>query len=239
MLKAVGYLRVSGTAQVEGDGFPRQREAIGKYAAANGYEIVKWWEDKGVSGAVEGVDRPVWYMGLLEAKEAGHVIIIETLDRLARDLVLQEFIIRDLSQAKVSLLSVAEPNLGSDEPARATTRQIFGSVAQYDKAMLVSKLKVARQRKKEQEGRCEGQKPYGSLPGEQETHAKILQMARAGFGYSAIARALNQMGIPPRSNSPRGWFPTTVSGILSLARGEKGGERTVVPRKRRKVVAEA
>jgi hypothetical protein len=30
--KAVSYLRVSGKAQIEGDGFPRQRETIARYA---------------------------------------------------------------------------------------------------------------------------------------------------------------------------------------------------------------
>ena len=37
--KAFGYLRVSGKSQIDGDGFPRQRENILKYAAANGVEI--------------------------------------------------------------------------------------------------------------------------------------------------------------------------------------------------------
>lgn len=32
MIKAYGYLRVSGTGQVEGDGFDRQRELIIRFA---------------------------------------------------------------------------------------------------------------------------------------------------------------------------------------------------------------
>jgi len=57
-IKALGYLRVSGKAQIEGDGFTRQREAISRFAAANGYVVVDWFEDGGVSGATELDDRP-------------------------------------------------------------------------------------------------------------------------------------------------------------------------------------
>jgi hypothetical protein len=43
---------------------------------------------------------------------------------------------------------------------------VLGAVAQFEKAVIVSKLKAARQRKKRATGRCEGRKPYGSRPGE-------------------------------------------------------------------------
>lgn len=39
MMKAFGYLRVSGKGQVPGDGFPRQKVAIKAYADAQGIKI--------------------------------------------------------------------------------------------------------------------------------------------------------------------------------------------------------
>jgi hypothetical protein len=40
-------------------------------------------------------------------------------------------------------------------------------VAQFEKAVIVSKLKAARVRKRRATGRCEGRKPYyGTRPGE-------------------------------------------------------------------------
>jgi DNA invertase Pin-like site-specific DNA recombinase len=41
---AVGYLRVSGKGQLlnDADGFPRQREAIERYAAANGLHVTRF-----------------------------------------------------------------------------------------------------------------------------------------------------------------------------------------------------
>jgi DNA invertase Pin-like site-specific DNA recombinase len=50
MTKALSYLRVSGKGQVEGDGFPRQREAIARYAKTAGVEVVEEFRDEGVSG---------------------------------------------------------------------------------------------------------------------------------------------------------------------------------------------
>ncbi len=38
--KAVSYLRVSGKGQVDGDGFPRQRETIARYAERR---ASSWW----------------------------------------------------------------------------------------------------------------------------------------------------------------------------------------------------
>jgi hypothetical protein len=36
---ALAYLRVSGRGQVDGDGFPRQLDAIARYARAHGVEL--------------------------------------------------------------------------------------------------------------------------------------------------------------------------------------------------------
>ena len=48
-MKAFSYLRVSGKGQVLGDGFPRQREAIEKYAKASGISIEEEFRDEGIN----------------------------------------------------------------------------------------------------------------------------------------------------------------------------------------------
>jgi hypothetical protein len=52
---------------------------------------------------------------------------------------------------------------------------IFGAISEYEKAMLVLKLRGARNLAKAKSGRCEGAKPYGTFPGE----AEILERMRA------------------------------------------------------------
>jgi DNA invertase Pin-like site-specific DNA recombinase len=58
MKKAYAYLRVSGRGQVGGDGFTRQRLAIKEYAAKHGIKTVQVFEEKGVTGTADLVDRP-------------------------------------------------------------------------------------------------------------------------------------------------------------------------------------
>src|ERR1035437_6663117 len=87
---AFAYLRVSGKGQIKGDGFPRQRAAIRKYAADHNLRIARVFEEKGVAGAMDNMDRPAWAAMMTALHSNGvRTVIIEKLDRLARDLMVQ------------------------------------------------------------------------------------------------------------------------------------------------------
>ena len=60
----------------------------------------------------------------------------------------------------VSVLSATDGDLLEDDPTRKLVRQVLGAIAEYDKTMLVLKLKAARDRKKAKAGKCEGRKSY-------------------------------------------------------------------------------
>src|ERR1017187_7796182 len=168
MTKAFAYLRVSGKGQVKGDGFPRQLQAIKTYSADHDIKIVQIFREEGVAGTRESMDRPAW-SAMITALLANGVrtIIIEKLDRLARDLMVQEATIADLQKSGFTLTSVAEPDLMASDPTRILMRQMMGAVAQYDKSQIVLKLRGARMRKRATGGRCEGRKPYGFFDGEE------------------------------------------------------------------------
>jgi DNA invertase Pin-like site-specific DNA recombinase len=57
-----GYIRVSGRSQAgEGrDGLPRQRDAIKRHAVAHRLTLARVFEEKGVPGDTESLDRPAW-----------------------------------------------------------------------------------------------------------------------------------------------------------------------------------
>lgn len=167
MTKVNAYLRVSGKGQVQGDGFTRQLKAIREYAVAHDFKIVSIYREEAVSGTKESADRPAW-SELMTALHANgvRVVIIEKLDRLARDLMVQETIIADLRKHGFELVSVAEPDRMANDPTRILVRQMMGAVAQYEKSQIVLKLRGARVRKRAKEGRCEGRKPYGYYEGE-------------------------------------------------------------------------
>jgi DNA invertase Pin-like site-specific DNA recombinase len=212
--KAFAYLRVSGKGQIDGDGFPRQLKAIKEYAAANQIKIVRVFQEEGVSGTVEGMDRPTWaeMVGMILANGV-KTILVESLGRLARELFIQEYILRDMKKRGITLVSVTEPDLGSTDPTREMLRQILGAVHQYEKNMIVLKLRVARQRMKVKEGRCEGAKPYGDQPGEQAVIERMKALRATGLGFDKIAAELNREGLKPRRGER--WHGLTVNRVLT------------------------
>src|ERR1700688_4284430 len=194
--KAFGYLRVSGKSQIDGDGFPRQRENILKYAAANGVEIVQWFTEEGVSGTL--AERPALSEMMIALMSNGvRLVVVEKLDRIARDQMVQETIIQSLMKQGFELVSAApgEENLCGNDPGRKLMRTIMGAIAEYDKQMIVLKLRAARQRKRARLGRCEARKPYGqdkaAGAAEQAIVARIVALRGAGGNYEAICRQLN------------------------------------------------
>jgi DNA invertase Pin-like site-specific DNA recombinase len=115
----------------------------------------------------------------------------------------------------VTLVSVAEPDLDSD-PARVLFQQIMGAIAQYDRTMIVMKLRAARKRMKQTTGRCEGRKPYGCRPGEAETLERVRTLRATGQTWDSIAATLNTESVPTRVLGRR-WFGSTVAKILRRA----------------------
>ena len=195
---------------MDGDGFDRQRDAILQHAAANGMEVVRFFEERGVPGKTEWEDRPAW-VEMIAALNGINTVVVEKLDRLARDLFIQEYILRDLKKRKVTLLSVHDENIDDSTPERILVRQIMGSLAQYEKNWTVIKLMAARRRIRSAGARCEGRKPYGSKPGESEVLERIVRMS-GSLNAAEIARALNADGIPPRSGTQ--WWAKVVGRIL-------------------------
>src|SRR6185437_10241470 len=119
----------------------------------------------------------------------------------------------DLRKHEFEIISVAEPDLCSDDPSRKLVRQVFGAIAEYERAMIVLKLRAARERMRKRQGRCEGRKPFGTRPGEQEVLDRMLALKAEGSNFSEIANALNADQVPTRANGL--WYPATVSRILS------------------------
>jgi DNA invertase Pin-like site-specific DNA recombinase len=216
MTKAFAYLRVSGKGQVDGDGFPRQAAAIKSYAKDHDIRIVKTFREEGVTGSKETMDRPAW-VDMMSALHGNGVktILIEKLDRLARDLMVQEACIADLRKNGFTLVSVMEPDLMATDATRVLMRQLLGAVAQYEKTQIVIKLRAARTRIKAQEGRCEGRKPFGFYEGEQAAIERMTALQTSGMSVRAIAAKLKAEGVPTRTG--RQWRDAVVGRILKYA----------------------
>lgn len=202
---AFGYLRVSGKGQLDGDGFARQEQAIHAYAKAHGIKLERIFREQGVSGTVEV--RPALAEMMVSLEQNGHgikLVLIEKLDRLARDIMVQEAIIHDFRKGGFSLVSALEgEDMADDDPSRTLIRQVFGAIAAYDKTMTVAKLRAARERKRVATGSCEGRKSFTkeTLPEAVRTalvEARRLRKVNPGQrrpSFAEVAQVLNGMGL--------------------------------------------
>ncbi len=100
----------------------------------------------------------------------------------------------------------------SNEPTRVLLRQMMGAFSQYEKSMIVRKLRGARQRAKAKQGRCEGEKPYGTLSGESETVARMQTLRVGGLSYQKVAAALDDAGVKPRYGER--WNAIVINRVL-------------------------
>jgi DNA invertase Pin-like site-specific DNA recombinase len=215
-----GYVRVSGKAQVDKDGPVRQRTAIMNFTRSGfpGEGLPKFFSDLGVSGTIEGADRPGFIEMLVEAKP-GDVIVVENLDRLARDLVVQELIIRELRDRELQLFSADQGFVDlvagglQEDPTRTLIRQIFGAIAQFAKSSLVIKLRVARQRKKQLTGRCEGKPKYGQTKGEMILLDLVKKLTESGIKARGIAALFNEQKIQKRQGT-KPWHPSEIENLI-------------------------
>lgn len=208
-MNVYSYIRVSGKSQLDGDGPERQRLATAKFCIEHKLSDRGEFFERAVSGTVEGVDRPQFAEMLSyidsRANSADEVkaVVVERMDRLARDLMVSEFLLAELRKRGVQVFSVDQGQLidmASDggDPTRILIRQIMGALAQWEKSQLVKKMRAAKDRIKATGQRCEGMKPYGSRPGETQIMQFIKSMASQKLPAKQIATCLNDGGFKNR-----------------------------------------
>jgi len=220
--KAVSYLRVSGKGQIDGDGFDRQRDSITKFAKRQRLEVVGEYSDGGVSGTTDLDNRP-GLAALIDRIESNgvRVVLVENASRLARDLMVQEIILEQLRKLGVLVIEADGGNdltVASSDPTATLIRQVLGAVAQFEKSVLVLKLRAARQRLRSKAGKCEGRKAFGELAGESEIVERIKQLRRKPvkgerLSFQAIADQLNADDIPTRQGGI--WRASTIQNVCS------------------------
>ncbi len=220
---AFSYLRVSGKGQIDGDGFPRQQETINKYAKANRFEVIQEFRDKGVTGSKEALDRPGLTDLFVALKANGvRVVIVENATRVARDLMVSEIILAEFRKLGVKVISAdggVDLTLGNDDPTGKLVRQILAAVSEWEKCLIVQKLRASRLRMRRSGQRCEGRKPYGETPEERIVVEKMKTWRKERKSFAEIAAALNAEGVPPRSGGGSKWHTTQVQRVLKRLSG--------------------
>jgi DNA invertase Pin-like site-specific DNA recombinase len=93
---------------------------------------------------------------MMEALHSNGVrlVLVESLGRLARDLMVQETILHDLKRNDFDLISVAEPDLCSDDPPSQVRAALVHRFV---------RLETAAELQRDADGRMEGSRFAGSL----------------------------------------------------------------------------
>lgn len=235
VVKVFTYIRVSSAGQISGDGPERQRDEISKFCTAHELKFTGEFRELGVSGTVEGIDRPELselfkYVDVRAGSDqAVGAVVVERLDRLARDLMVSELILSEFRQRGIKVFSTDQGALidmasDSGDPTRTLIRQIMGALAQWEKTMLVKKLRAARERIRAKTGRCEGPKRYGQTQPEKNLIATILNLHSLEMSLPKLAKLLNEQGIFNRRGRP--WEKSTLSKFITRHRKNLCAEPT-------------
>jgi DNA invertase Pin-like site-specific DNA recombinase len=226
-MPVIGYVRVSTDRQAEeGGGLDVQRQAIRAWARSEGHRLVAIAADEGVSGTLAdrvGLGEALAAIGAGEARG----LVVARLDRLARDLVVQEQVLAHIwgLGASVSSCAPGEDAYLADDPAdpsRRLVRHLLGAVADYERSIITLRLMAGRRRKVERGGFAGGTPPYGRRAEDRElvadvdegaALARIRQLADQGASLRSIAAVLTAEGHRPRRGGR--WHPEVLRRIVA------------------------
>lgn len=220
MVTHIAYYRVSTDRQGRsGLGLDAQRSAVSSYieGVPDAELLAEFTEIE--SGKKS--DRPELARALALCKKHNARLIIAKLDRLARNV----FFIAGLMESKVEFVACDMPY------ANRFTLHIMAAVAEHEREMIARRTADALAEKKKQGVRLGNPRPAESLArgratmqvqrsarlaSIQPTIEKIASLHRQGLSCRAIARELNEQGIP----SPAGklWHGVTVKRMVALDR---------------------
>jgi site-specific DNA recombinase len=223
------YARVSSDRQKEDHTIASQTVALLELAKSNGYLVPAEWvfQDEGYSGA--SLVRP-GLEALRDLAAQGQIttVLIYSPDRLSRKYAYQVLLTEELSRCGVAIVFLKAPTGGSPEDQLVV--QFQGMIAEYERAQIAERSRRGK-RHKAREGVVNvlGGAPYGyRYVKKTDTSAAYYQVIESEAGVvrlvfqmytkehlniRAIARSLNERGIPTRTGKTR-WERSTVWGLL-------------------------
>lgn len=190
--------------------------------------MVQWRIDDGVSGS-NGLDTreslPLALGDLQDGTAAGMAVF--KLDRLARDLIVQETLIAEVRKIGGELFTTAAGESAyladdPDDPSRKLIRQVLGAVNEYERSMIVLRMKSGRKIKAAKGGYAGyGSPAFGKRAIDKElvtdereaaVAARMQELRADGESYRQIADQLNTEGLAPKRGGV--WHSMTVSRVL-------------------------
>jgi len=216
------YCRVSTDEQArEGVSLDEQQERLKAYCRAMGWDVQPIvFIDDGYSA--KSIDRPQLNK-LIEGVKNGEIskVMVTKLDRMSRRLLDLLTLIEMFQEYDVPFISISE-SFDTNTPSGRLTLQVLGAVAEFERERIRERvfenmLHAAKQ------GKWLTQSPYGYRLKDKELvifepEAMIVKRVYSmyldkGLGYLAIAKQLNDEGIPSRLN--KDWSLRSIKLMLT------------------------
>ncbi len=222
LIPAVGYLRCSDDHQTDAS-IPAQKTAVQKWADDNGYRILRWYIDEGISGWKQDREQFQRLITDLEKRHDFRAVLCWDQNRFSRFPVLETnhywFL---LDRAGVHLATVNQGRLDWNSIAGWLTASIKQHADAQHRFQLSKDVKRG-QRAAAEKGLWQGKIPYGYRLGADRRlilgdPAEVAAMQRAfsecvaGRSLRGICERLNAEGIP----APRGklWGSAALARML-------------------------
>jgi DNA invertase Pin-like site-specific DNA recombinase len=180
MKRAAIYLRVS-TSKQETSNQRRELEAV---AARSGWDIVKVYEDAGISGA-KGRDKRPGLDAMLKAVNSKEFDMVAawSVDRLGRSLTDLLSILQGLHDKGVDLF-LHQQGLDTSTTAGKAMFQMLGVFAEFERGIITERINAGLAR-----ARANGTK-LGRRPVKPAIEARIRQLRAKGDGILKIGKKL-------------------------------------------------
>ena len=236
-MRAVAYLRVSDTSQIEGHSLEAQERAFYDFCKNREWEPVAVYREEGKSAKHDKIAKRPVFQWLLQDAEAHRfdVVVVHTLDRWARNQNVLTETLSFLGNQGIGIASVTE-NIDYSTPQGRLFTQMLGSFAEYYSGALATHVKkgVSERARKglhlggipfgydpcqptqsEDRQPCEPEHPGGVHLIEEEAEAVVSLFKTYATGTTTLARlaaGLNQKGL--RTKQGRYFTTSSVRGIL-------------------------
>jgi DNA invertase Pin-like site-specific DNA recombinase len=226
-MRFIGYRRVSTAGQVDHYGLPAQEADLRTYARAGRHQLIRIETDDAKRGSLPASERPGLLAALkaIQKGEADGLLVPGDLDRLARQVGVQEAILEQIWKTGGCLHTTTRGEIepeDPDDPMRTAIRQFMAVIAQLDRALVAKRMRNGRKAKAAAGGYAGfGSPAFGQrsidkelVPDETEAAitARMRELRGEGMGYKAIADVLNTEGLKSKRGGT--WHPQTVARVL-------------------------
>lgn len=221
-LTAVSYARVSTNGQaMNGVSLAAQKAKAQGWAAANGYELVGFHVDAGLSG--KAANRPGLQAALAQACQAKAALVVYSLSRLARSTKDAIGISERLAKAGADLVSLSE-KIDTTSAAGKMVFRMLAVLAEFERDCIAERTRFGMAHLRAQGRRISRILPFGYdlagngrtlVPnrGEQRTLMLIRKWRKGGKSLREIAATLRKRGVKTKTGGTA-WAPGVVRGIV-------------------------